>query len=211
MSEEKQMVDLKVQDAKAVIILGQADYEYAVEMLRGIKEYRKKLDARYRPIQQKTKEANQLALQHIRDYEVPLNEAVRIINSSMSKYVTKKEADRQAEQDRIRRETEAKEREAIKRDLEECGLDKKEAAEESERMEVYTPEVEIEDTTKTEKTDKISYRETWKFEIEDVSIIPAEYMIPDEKKIGAVVRALKNNINIAGVRIYVEKSVINRY
>ena len=211
MNEEKQMVDFKVQDAKMIIILDQADYEYAVEMLRGIKDYRKKLDARYRPIQQKTKEANQIALQHIRDYEVPLNEAERIIKSSMSKYVTKKEAERQAEQDRIRREAEEKEREAIKKDLEECGLNKKEAAEESEKMEVFTPEVEIEDTTKTEKTENISYRENWKFEIEDVSIIPAEYMIPDEKKIGAVVRALKNNINIAGVRIYVEKSVINRY
>ncbi len=207
MNEEKQNVELKVQESKTVIINNQSDYLNAVEMLKGIKALRKKLDDRYKPIQEKTKEANQLALQNIRDYQVPLNDAERTINSSMGKYVTKKNKERKAEEDRIKKIAEEKERADIKKDLEECGLDKKEAEQEAEKMEVVVPDVQIQDETKVEN---LSYRTNWYFLIEDVSKIPREYMIPDEKRIGNVARTLKGTITIPGVKIYSEKRPILR-
>jgi hypothetical protein len=56
----------------------------------------------------------------------------------------------------------------------------------------------------------LSLTETWKFSIVDASLIPREYLVPDEIKIGRIVRAMKGETKIPGVRIYSEKSVSSR-
>ena len=56
----------------------------------------------------------------------------------------------------------------------------------------------------------LTIREDWKFSIVDAALIPREYLIPDEKKIGRIVRALKGDANIPGVRAYSEKSTSTR-
>lgn len=52
-----------------------------------------------------------------------------------------------------------------------------------------------------------SLREVWKFSVIDLAIVPREYLIVDEKAIGAVVRALKGRASIPGVRVYSEKTM----
>lgn len=56
----------------------------------------------------------------------------------------------------------------------------------------------------------ISYRDVWRFEIINDGLVPREYLAIDEKKIGGVVRALKGETRIAGVRVYAEKTVAGR-
>lgn len=66
-------------------------------------------------------------------------------------------------------------------------------------------------TANTAPTAKgISTRENWKFEITDINLIPREYMLVDEKKIGQVVKALKKDTNIAGIRAYPESAIAAR-
>lgn len=60
------------------------------------------------------------------------------------------------------------------------------------------------------KVTGISSREVWKFEIVDPSKINPQFLMPDEKKIGAQVRALKGDaasIIGAGVRVYAERQI----
>jgi hypothetical protein len=47
----------------------------------------------------------------------------------------------------------------------------------------------------------------YKFEVTDASLLPREYLMPDEKTIGAKVRGAKGNIQIPGVRVWVEQSI----
>ena len=47
----------------------------------------------------------------------------------------------------------------------------------------------------------LSFRSHWTFTITDAALLPREYMMPDEKKIGEVVRAMKNLTNIPGVAV----------
>ena len=49
------------------------------------------------------------------------------------------------------------------------------------------------------------YRTIWKFRIKDVSLIPRQYMIPDEKAIGGVVRSTQGKITIPGIEAYEER------
>jgi hypothetical protein len=57
----------------------------------------------------------------------------------------------------------------------------------------------------TPKIEGVVYREVWKFQITDPDLIPRQYLTPDEKAIGGVVRSLKEQTNIPGVRVYSER------
>jgi hypothetical protein len=50
----------------------------------------------------------------------------------------------------------------------------------------------------------ISSRKVWKFLIEDASLLPREFTMPNETAIGGVVRAMKDKTNIPGVIVYAE-------
>lgn len=56
----------------------------------------------------------------------------------------------------------------------------------------------------------VSSRQVWKFEIVDAEQLPRKYTIPDEKAIGAVVRALGDKADIPGVRVYAETVISSR-
>ncbi len=47
-----------------------------------------------------------------------------------------------------------------------------------------------------------STREEWRWEVVDADAVPREYLVVDEVKLGRVVRALKGDAKIPGVRIY---------
>lgn len=56
----------------------------------------------------------------------------------------------------------------------------------------------------------VQYREAWRFEVVDESVIPREFMSPDTAKIGATVRLLKDKTDIPGVRVWSEPVVASR-
>jgi len=53
-------------------------------------------------------------------------------------------------------------------------------------------------------------RTDWKWEVVDKKAIPLEYMIPDEKAIGAMVRSQKSRCTIAGIRVFSVQNLVNR-
>jgi hypothetical protein len=67
---------------------------------------------------------------------------------------------------------------------------------------VYVPPVILQ--RETVKTAGVASQQTWKFRIENPELIPREYLIPDEKVIGQIGRALKEKANIPGVQFYPE-------
>ncbi len=135
----------------------------------------------------------------------------------------------QTEQERIRREEEAKlaeiqrkEAERLQREAdkeaaraESLKTDKAKAAAaakaeelkaQAEATTAIAPTVE----STVEEVSGISTRKVWKFKIEDISKLPREYMIPDEKYIGQIVRASKGKKEIPGVKIYSEDVIASR-
>jgi hypothetical protein len=53
----------------------------------------------------------------------------------------------------------------------------------------------------------LSLRREWKFVVTDASLLPAEYLMPDEKKIGRIVRASEGKLAIPGVKVWSEDRV----
>lgn len=56
----------------------------------------------------------------------------------------------------------------------------------------------------------VSFRGGFDFEVTDDSLVPREYLSVDHKKIGAVVRALKEQARIPGVRVFPKTGVAGR-
>ena len=84
------------------------------------------------------------------------------------------------------------------------GNDRNEEQRQAEAETIVAPVVNV--APKVPET-KLSMVVSYSFEIVDTAAIPAEYMMPDEKKIGAVVRATKGSITISGVKVIKRESV----
>jgi hypothetical protein len=75
--------------------------------------------------------------------------------------------------------------------------------------EVIVPTVDL-STAKVIKAAGQSVRTDWDFEVSDFTKLPDNYKIADDKKIRAVVKAMKGAIEIPGVRIYSKQIVSQR-
>jgi hypothetical protein len=175
-------------------------------MLLVIKDLRKEIDATFDPIIKKAHEAHKEAVAQKKKVDAPLVEAEGIIKPRIAAW--------NAEQERLRREEEARLREIARKEEEERQLLAAIDAEQSGDMEesaaimaepVYVAPVVIPKTVP--KVAGIAMKQVWKFRIVNASIVPREYMTIDEQKIGAVVRALKDQTRIPGIEAYPEDTV----
>lgn len=103
----------------------------------------------------------------------------------------------QEEADRIRREAEAKQQ----RILEEAAAKESKLVEEQRAIAPAAP---------APTTKGISTRQDWDFEIMNAAAIPREYLIVDEVKVRQIVRAMKGETNIPGIRVFPKTIVTQR-
>lgn len=192
-------------EAEAFKITTPAQYQESAAALKRVKSHQKQLEEMELEI---TRPIN-AGLKAIRDlFRTPRDRAGRaesLIKRAMIGYSD--------EQDRIRREEQRKADEAARREQEKlqdraakaaaAGKVEKAAELETRAATVVAPVINREPP----KVAGVSDRLNWKFEVTDPAALPREYTMPDEKKIGAIVRAMKGDTNIPGVRVWSEKNI----
>lgn len=193
--------------ARAIVVIDNASYAAAAELLITIKGIRRKIEDTFKPIKQKMDAAKKEVLDQERAADAPLRQAEDYLKPQLAKW--------DAEQERIRREEEARLREEARKREEEARLQaaleaekngqKEEAESILDEKPAYIPPVVL--PKATPKVQGISYRDNWKFRITNPNKIPKEYMVPDEKAIGVIVGRLKERCNIPGIEVYCEKVV----
>jgi len=188
-----------VEDARALTITTPAQYEAACQFLLTIKAFRQELDRTFDETIKKAYDAHKAAVAAKKRHEEPMAQAEAIVKPKIGIYL--------AEEERKRREVERKAQE-------EAQLAAAELAESEGALDqvdgilngaVSVPPVIV--PTAAPKVNGISFRQTWKFRITDLSQIPREYLMPDLVKIGGVVRALKGSTKIPGVTVYADDTV----
>lgn len=181
----------------------------AADFLLEIKRRRKWWLEWNKPAKQKLDALKRELLDREREIDEPMDRAENmILKPAMSRFEIEQEQKRRAEEDRQREEQRKRaEDERIKAaaKLEQEG--EKQAAQELIDAPIDVAPVVI---PKAEAPTGISYRENWKYRITDASKLPREYLVPDDKAIGGVVRALKGETRIAGIEVYMEKTVAGR-
>lgn len=191
------------EQAKLAHIIDNQTYERAAGILLTIKDIRKEIDATFDPIVKKAHEAHKEAVAQKKRVEAPLVEAEGILKPRIAAFHAEQERKRQQEENRLReegRKREEEERLQAAIQAEQDGVHEEvEAILESPQ---FIPAAVV--PSSTPKVAGISMRKVWKFRIVNPVAIPRQYLIPDEKAIGSVVRSLGERAKIPGIEIYFE-------
>jgi hypothetical protein len=208
--EQIEVVETKalslVDQSKLVKVTSPETYCQAGEIWKALDEMIKQAKETFDPICEAAHKAHKAATAKRAGIIDPLETAKKGIKGLMSAYDAEQERIRLAEQRRLeeeQRKREEEERLRLAVELEQSG-----AKEEAEAVlqEAPAPVVPVYVSKATPKLEGGPvYRSIWKFRIVDKNAVPREYMIPDEVKIGGVVRALKGDAKIPGVEIFQER------
>ena len=180
----------------------------ATHFLKDIKSVQDEINEAFDPIIQAQHQAHKKSLETKRKYSLPLLKAEGIVKEKIKDYHLEQERIRREEEARLYREAKKAEEERLLQmamQAEKAG--DTEEAEAILKNPVNAPVISLSSKTKGKG---ISYREVWKFRIKNVDLIPNTYKVVDERKIGAVVRALKDKTNIPGIEVYCDNSVAVR-
>ena len=150
-----------------------------------------------------------------------LKRAEEAVKKAMVTWQTEQEKIRRAEEQRLaeiqRKEAEKLQAQAAKEAAraEKLKTDKARAAAQAQAEKLQAEAVAVTSIapvveSNVEEVAGISTRKIWKFKILNVDDIPREYMIPDEKFIGQIVRASKGKKAIPGIEIYSEGIIASR-
>jgi hypothetical protein len=214
---ETQTSALAIPDqARALIVKDQAGLDAAKDFMLSIDVLAGKIEASFDPQIAQAHKLQKSLLAEKAKFMTPLTAAKYTVGRKAADFVAEQEAERKkAERERLDAEEKARQiadKAVDKADkLEAEGKDGAAAAvvngahEKIQEIMQAAPEV-----PEAPDTFGLTVREDWKFSIVDAALIPREYLIPDEKKIGGIVRAMKDQANIPGVRVYAEKGVATR-
>ena len=190
----------------AVAIKNDASYRDAAEYLIQVKGFRKRVEEVFGPIVKSSHAAWKAACDLRKTADAPLDKAETILQPALDKF--------RREQERIRAEKEAKlQAEARKRAEDErlaaaIEADKNGKSEEAEALiqaPVQTPVVVL--PKQTVKIEGSKIRRNYKFRVKNAAIVPNEYKIVDEVRVGSVVRAMKEQTNIPGIEVFWEEVI----
>jgi hypothetical protein len=194
--------------AESMSVTTADEYQAAADEVMAIKSKWKEIEDARKALKQPVDEAAK-RIQSF--FKPPLDFLARAENIIKRKMVSWK-----SEQDRIAREEQRKAEEKARKERERLEREaaKAAAAGREERAEVLRERAEVVVSAPVApvapKVSGISERSVWKFEIVDAAKIPREFLMPNEKRIGEYVRAMKSDATIPGVRIFEETSLASR-
>lgn len=192
--------------ARAVAITDTASYTDAAEFVKSIKVVRTKIAETFDHLIKSAHATHKALIDEKKKHDTPLDEAERVVKGKIAGYQAELERRRQEEERRLQEQARKEEEErrlAQAVELEQQG--EAEAATELIEAPIETPPVVV--AAAIPKVAGISTRKNYKFRIVDARKIPFEYMMPDEKKIGAHARSMREQARIPGVEFYSEDVV----
>jgi uncharacterized protein YdiU (UPF0061 family) len=182
------------------------EYQGAGVFLKGVKVLLGKIAETFDPVIDQAHKAHKTACAAKKQYTEPLEAAERVVKSKMGTFISQEETKRREQEDRLRREAIERSQAAQLQaavDAEERG--EKDVAEAILDARPMAPIVKVDRSDlKVEGVSKVTI---WRFRIVNPKLIPREFLIPDEKAIGAVVRQSREATSIPGIEVYPEESV----
>lgn len=194
------------EQAKALTIVDPASYEKAGGVLVVIKGLRKRIDETFDPIISKAFAAHKEAKAQKTKVEAPLVVAEDYLKPLMARYNADQEKKRREEEAKAQAEARKKaedEQQARALAAEQRGDHKKAEAIISQPV-VVAPVIIPKETPKVAG---VSFRQTWKARVVDETLVPREYLCVDTVKLNGYARSMKGSAMVAGVEFYSEDVV----
>ena len=192
---------------EAATIEDEPQYLAACEWLKDIKAKIKEVKDYYEPERKSTHEAYMAITGKIKKLNDILSLGEKIVKGKINGYLDEKERLRRIEEEK-RLKAQREEEERLRKEAEARRADNPEAPE--EEPDLFTPAV-AEAAPPAEPVGKndagVSFAAVWKWDLEDLSKVPLDYLMLDEKKINGIVRAMKGDTNIPGIKVRQERQV----
>lgn len=202
-----------VERSKALVVRSVRDRGLAAEYGRAIVSLDKEVEAFFKPMKEAAAKAHKEICTKENSVRKPLEEAKRYLSGQIGNFDQEAERERRAEEARIQEqlrldaEADAKRRadeQAIADAIELEAQGDKQGAEavlnNPAPVAVHVPAVVL--PTQVPKAEGVSGSKVWKYRVTDEAAIPREYLMVDEKKLGQIVRALKDKTSIPGIEAY---------
>jgi len=195
----------------------------ASSLQREIRNMMKTMEEDLRPGIDAAHAAWKTSLANLQKHLEPLKKADDVIKAKVGDYLAREHQKAEAERRKLLAEAEAKAR-AEREARAQAALAAAQAAQEERddltaalamdeavqiEAEVIVPTVDL-SAAKVIKAAGQSVRTDWDFEVADFAKLPDNYKVADDKKIRAVVKAMRGAIEIPGVRIYSKQTVSQR-
>ena len=200
--------------AESMTILGQAkaiqitNHEQAMaagDFLKAVKELKKRIEEKLAPLVKAAYDSWKKQVAYRKEHDDPLDQAEAAVKAKMNAYLAEQERQRRLEEQRQQLEAQkAAEAQAEQDALLMEATGDAEAAEMVRTEPVVAPVVVL---APVEKPKGIATQSVWRWKVINESLVPNEYKIIDQTKIGGVVRAMKAATNIPGVQVYEDKIV----
>lgn len=198
-----------VEKAASHVVVDQESYDIATNTLKGLKAMMKEIEATFDPIAKKAHDAWKEVLAQKKRHIEPLETADKILRRKASDWF--------AEQERARREAERRALEEARRKAEEEQIARAQLLQDSGATELAESVISqpvkvgpVKVNAPAPDKNGVGFREVWTFEIVDASLIPREFLIPDEAAIRKHAQTMKGKANIPGVRVFARKDAIVR-
>lgn len=227
--------DMLARQAEALQVVDEETFQAAGTIRRDLATWLKDAHAFFDPICDSAYKAWKMATERRKSVIEPRETAYKALGEAMGAYEqeverrrVEAEAAAQRERERLEAEEQARvdaENARLRAEAEERVLQDAIAAEEqgdAQAVEflleepayvpqvaprpVFVPPVQI----AAPEADGTSFRDNWDFEIVTAAALPRQYLMPDTKKIGGVVRAMKAATNIPGVRVFNRRTAATR-
>ena len=214
-------------------VVDESDYCHGAIDLKAIKGMQQKIEEERFKITRPMDTAKKAVLNFFRPFELRLDSMEKNIKSKLLGWKDKEDArsaeEQRKENERAEREANRLREEARKADELAAEKERKRLAEEQRKADERAEAEQRERTARAENLEEraetkqaaplapaapkvtgISTSKKWLFQITDPSKVPDQYKTIDEKKIGGVVRALKGDTDIPGVRVWQESTMAAR-
>jgi hypothetical protein len=187
-----------IEQARAFVITNNDDYAAVDAFCVQLKALEKEVDAAYDEHIKAAFDAHKSLVAKKKKYAEPITTARTIAKQKLIDWEVKMEA--------VRREQEAAQRAAAQKAAEDEALAK--AARAAEFGDDKTADAIISEPIAaapvvveklTPKAQTVT-RTVWTYEVTDPALVPREYLMLDDSKIGGVIRATKGSVQIPGIR-----------
>lgn len=203
-------------NAEALVVRDQQTLNVAKAYLQDVKRLQAEIAATFDPHIKKAVEAHKGLLAEKRRFTAPLDRAEEILKPKIGRYLYELDQERlraARERQLAEEKAKAKAEEIVDQahDLIENGhAIAADSVVEDGFKEVQAIKAAAPEIPPAAEADGVQLRTTWEFEITSEAELPREYLKPDLTRIGQVVRALKDQAKIPGVRTFPKRSVAAR-
>jgi hypothetical protein len=192
--------------AKAIEVVDEASHLRALDLAMECTKRQRKVEETWCESREMAHKAWKTITETIASFTKPLAEAAKICRDKA--YIWKRAEDerRRIEAQRVERENAKKVEDERLRQAEALAKAGKPALADA----VLEQPIEVAPVTPeaVARPDGVSYRENWQFTILEEEVLPREFLMPDEAKIGKVVKAMKGATRIPGIRVFDAGSLI---